>query len=108
MNIILVSAKEAIMKIASLADVKAKFSSYVKATKTSPVVITRNGKAVAALVPVGNEEDLERMLMAYNPKLRAILSAARKRVRAGQGIPSDEFWRQVDARYQKRPQRKSA
>jgi len=96
------------MKIASLAEVKAKFSSYVRATKKSPVVVTRNGKAVAAIIPVLDEDDLERILMAYNPRLRAILAAANKRVREGGGIQEDEFWRRVDARYQKRPQRKSA
>ncbi len=96
------------MKVASVAAVKAKFGSYVKASRKSPVVITQNGKAVAAIVPVSNDEDLERILMAYNPKLRAILSASKEQIRAGLGIPSDEFWRQVEARYQKRAQRKSA
>ena len=40
-----------IMKIASLADVKARLSAYVEQCKTEgPVVITRNGKAVAVLL----------------------------------------------------------
>jgi prevent-host-death family protein len=50
------------MKIASVADVKAKFSSYVKASGQGPVVITRNGKAVAAIVPVEDEDDVERLI----------------------------------------------
>ena len=96
------------MKTASIADVKAKFSSYVKASKKSPVVITQNGKAVAAIIPVLHEDDLERLLMAYNPKLRAILAKSKAQIRAGLGIPENEFWRRVESRYQKRPQRKSA
>jgi prevent-host-death family protein len=96
------------MRVASVSAVKAKFGAYVKASRKSPVVITERGKAVAAIIPVLNEEDLERILMAYNPKLRAILNASKAQIKAGLGIPEDEFWRRVDARYQKRPQRKSA
>ena len=39
------------MKIVSLAEVKAKFSAYLQdAETTGPIVITRNGKAVAILL----------------------------------------------------------
>ena len=48
------------MKIASVADVKAHLSAYLKASAQGPVVVTRNGKAVAVLVAVGDDEDLER------------------------------------------------
>jgi prevent-host-death family protein len=83
------------MKIASVADVKAKLSAYVKASERGPVVITRNGKAVAALVTLGDDQDVERLLMGYSPRLRAVLAAARHRVEAGHGIPHDEFWRSI-------------
>ena len=49
------------MKIASIAEVKAKLSSYVKASATGPVVVTRNGKAVAVLLGVDDDEELERL-----------------------------------------------
>jgi prevent-host-death family protein len=39
------------MKIASVADLKAHFSAYLKETEGGPVVVTRNGKAVAVLLP---------------------------------------------------------
>jgi prevent-host-death family protein len=84
------------MKLASLADVKAHFSAYVKATAEGPVVITRNGKAVAVLLAVQDDDELERLLMAHSPRLQAILAAARERIRAGEGIPHDEFWQQVE------------
>jgi prevent-host-death family protein len=94
------------MNIASIADVKAKLSAYVKASTRSPVVITRNGKAVAALVPIADDDELERLMTSYSPKLRAILSKAEARIQAGHGIPHDEFWRQVEQR--SKPKRKSA
>ena len=81
------------MNIASMADVRAKLSAYVKASGKSPVVITRNGKAVAAIVPVTNEDDPARLMLGYSPRLRAILSTARQRIRRGQGVPHARFWK---------------
>jgi antitoxin (DNA-binding transcriptional repressor) of toxin-antitoxin stability system len=69
----------------------------LKAAEQGPIIITRNGKPVAVLVPAGDEEDLERLVMAYSPKLQAILEAARQRFRAGDGIPHDTFWQEVEA-----------
>jgi prevent-host-death family protein len=84
------------MKIASVADVKAHLSAYLKATAQGPVVVTRNGKAVAVLVAVGDEEDLERLLLAHSPRLQALLGAARQRIQEGQGIPHKQFWDKVE------------
>jgi prevent-host-death family protein len=95
------------MKIASVADVKAKFSAYVKASDLGPVVITRNGKAVAAIISM-TDEDIERLLMSYSPKLRAILGAARRRIQNGQGVGHDDFWQQVQSNARPKAHRKSA
>jgi prevent-host-death family protein len=85
------------MKIATASDVKANFSAYLKASEQSPVVITRKGKPVAVLVRAGEEDDLERLLMAHSPRLQAILESARQRFRAGAGIPHETFWQEVEA-----------
>jgi prevent-host-death family protein len=94
------------MKIASVADVKARFSAYVKASGQSPVVITRNGKAVAAIIPLADDDDVERLMLGYSPKLRAILSAARQRIRSGRGIRHEQFWREFDAAKSVKPRRR--
>lgn len=96
------------MKIGSVADVKAKFSAYVRASGQSPVVITRNGKAVAAIIPLSEEDDLERLMLGYSPKLRAILSAARRRIADGRGIPHEQFWRESSPAAKRKSRRKSA
>ena len=88
------------MKIASVADVKAHFSAYLKESETGPVIITRNGKPAAILLNVVDEEELEGLLLAYSPKFRTILQAAREEIKQTGGIPHDEFWRQVDAEYE--------
>ena len=40
------------MRIASVADVKARLSSFLKASADGPVVVTRNGKAIAVLLGI--------------------------------------------------------
>jgi prevent-host-death family protein len=37
------------LKFALVADVKARLSAYLKATRDGPVIVTRNGQAVAVL-----------------------------------------------------------
>lgn len=85
------------MKIASVADVKAHLSAYIKASEDELVVITKNGKPVAVLLPMEDDEELERLALAYSRRFQAILHAAREQIRAGGGIPHDDFWREVEA-----------
>jgi prevent-host-death family protein len=83
------------VKVASLADVKSGFSAYVKESASGPVVVTRNGRPVAVLVAVRDEDELERLLLAHSPRLRAVLEAGRREIRAGNGIPHEKLWEQV-------------
>lgn len=90
------------MKIASVAEVKARLSSYLKESAAGPVVVTRNGKAVAVLVGVEDDDEVERLLLAHSRKLRAILDAADRRIDEGAGIGHEEFWQQVEATHRAR------
>lgn len=85
------------MRKASVAEIKARLSSYLKASASDPIVVTRNGKAVAVLLAVNNEEELERLLSARAPKLNDLLDAAERRIDAGAGISHDEFWNRVES-----------
>jgi prevent-host-death family protein len=80
-----------------MTEVASDFAGYLKASKQGPVVVTRNGKPVAVLLRTAGQEDLERLLMGHSPKLQAILEDARKRFRAGAGIPHETFWKEVQA-----------
>lgn len=84
------------MKIASVAEIKAQFSAFLKASEDGPIVVTRNGRAVAVLVAVQDEEEIERLLMAYSPRLRAILEESRQQIRDGRGIGHEEFWSEIE------------
>ena len=88
------------MKTASVADMKARFGDYLKASQHGPVIVTRKGKRVAVLLTVTDEEELERLVLAHSPKFRAIVQKSVQQIQAGKGIPHDEFWRQVEAESQ--------
>ena len=87
------------MRVAPVADVKAKLSAYLDECKTSgPLVITRNGRAVAILIAPEDEEHLEMMVIASSPKFQAMMERGRKAFREGKTIPHDEFWKMVKRR----------
>ncbi len=80
------------MKIAPVAEIKARFSAYLNACQEGPVVVTKNGHAVAVLLCVENDDDLERLLMAHNPRLRRIVQEGLKSIRESGGLTEDELW----------------
>jgi prevent-host-death family protein len=84
------------MKIASVADVKARLGAYLKASQEGPVIVTRNGKPVAVLLAVTDEDELERLVLAHSPKLQAILDKSRRQIEETGGIPHEVFWREVE------------
>ena len=84
------------MKIASVAHVKARLSAYLKESQEGPVIVTRNGKAVAVLLAITDEDDLERLVLAHTPKFRALLDKSRRQIEETGGIPHDVFWREVE------------
>jgi prevent-host-death family protein len=85
------------MRIASVADVKAKFSGYIKESQQGPVVVTKNGKPIAMLLSVTNEDEIERMILAYSPKFQGMLQVAEQQIREGKGQKHDDLWREVTA-----------
>ncbi len=86
------------MKIAPLADVKARFSSYLKESEEGPIIVTRNGKPVAVLLSIADEEEIDRMVLAYSRKFQRILRAARQQIREDRGIKHQEFWREMETK----------
>ena len=82
---------------ASVAQAKAHFSEMIEAARSGePVIVTRHGKPVVAVVPVPQDpEDRERFLLAHNPMFRSILEVSRD---SGTPIRHDEIWRLVAKR----------
>ena len=84
------------MRIAPLADVKARLSAYLEqAEKEGPIVITRNGKAVAVLLAPHDDDDLENILIARSPRFQAVLNKSRQSIKAGKGLSEKDLWKAV-------------
>jgi prevent-host-death family protein len=84
------------MKIAPLADVKARLSAYLnQAVTDGPVVITRNGRPVAVLVAPRDDADLEALVLSRSPRFQALLDKSRESVRTGKGLSEKRFWKAV-------------
>jgi prevent-host-death family protein len=87
------------MRIVPLAQVKAQLSACVDEVATEgPIIITRNGKAAAVLLAPGDDEELERLVLAHSPRFRALLDKSRQSLKAGKGLSHDEFWKAAKQR----------
>jgi prevent-host-death family protein len=88
------------MRIAPLADVKARLSAYIEQAGThGPVIITRNGRPVAVLVAPLDDADLESLVLARSPRFQALLDKSRQSIRAGKGVSAQDFWQSVAERH---------
>ncbi len=90
-----------IMKIAPIADVKARLSAYLdECGREGPLVITRNGKAVAVLLVPSDNDDLERIMLGRSPRFQALLNRSRKSLKEGKGLTEKAFWEAAGKRSQ--------
>ena len=90
------------MRIAPLAEVKARLSAYIEQCETEgPIVITRNGKAVAVLLAPVDDDDLEELLLARSPRFQSLLDRSRESIKGGKGLSREDFWKAVAERGQK-------
>ncbi len=97
------------MRVASLADVKARLSAYIdELSENGPVLITRNGKTAAVLLAPEDDEDLERLLLGRSRHLQAMLNRSRKSIQEGKGLSREELWQKVESRHRKPAARKGA
>jgi antitoxin (DNA-binding transcriptional repressor) of toxin-antitoxin stability system len=61
-------------------------------------LLTKHGRPVAVLVAVGEEDELERLVLAHTPRLRRLLEEAEERIEATGGVRHKDFWASVRAR----------
>jgi prevent-host-death family protein len=67
------------MRIESLREVKNNFSSVIeRLEETGPVVITKNGKSRAILLPVTESTDIESLLLSSDPRFWKLFEKAAK------------------------------
>ena len=91
------------MRIAPLADVKARLSAYLdQCGVEGPLIITRNGKAAAVLLVPYDDDDMERLMLGRSPRFRALLNRSRQSIKEGKGLSERDFWKVIRQRAQKR------
>ena len=91
------------MRIAPIADVKARLSAYVdECGAEGPIVMTRNGKPVAVLLVPYDDDDLERLLVGRSPRFHALLNRSRQSIKEGKGLSESDFWQAVRKRAHER------
>lgn len=65
------------MKVESLRQVKNNFSEVIeKLNETGPVLVTKNGKGRALLIPVDENTDLETLILSNSPKFWQLFDQA--------------------------------
>jgi len=68
------------MKIENIREVKTRFSRYVRdLPQTGSIVITKNGKPCAALIPVTEDTDLEVLALSRNKRFWKLIDDAVER-----------------------------
>jgi prevent-host-death family protein len=82
------------MKVVEQTEAKAPLADYAADVAQEPVIVTVNGKPVAALVAIENA-DLETVSLSTNPAFRALIERSRARHRAEGGLSGDETRRRL-------------
>jgi len=82
------------MKVVEISKATTSLGDYARRLRKRPVVVTRKGKPVAALVPIENA-DLESISLSTNPKFLAIIERSRQRMKTEGGIPMEEMLRRL-------------
>lgn len=91
------------MKTIEMAEAKDVLSSYAKRLRRQPLVLTRGGRPVAAVVPL-NANDWEDFVVAQHPGFLKVLRRGEERAKTEPDIPLEELLAK-HARESKRPRR---
>jgi antitoxin (DNA-binding transcriptional repressor) of toxin-antitoxin stability system len=78
------------MKVLEQTEATAPLAEYAAGIDQEPVIITSNGKPIAALLPIENA-DLETVSLSTNPKFLELIERSRVRHRTEGGISSEEM-----------------
>jgi prevent-host-death family protein len=82
------------MKIIEMSKATSTLAEYAMEVANEPVIVTSNGKPIAALLAV-EDVDLETLSLRDNPEFLAIMAESRARLKAEGGISSQEMRRRL-------------
>lgn len=81
------------MKTIELSEVAA-LTPHVQPGSHEPVILTRNGQTIAAILPA-DEHDVESLLLSINPQFQVILDRSQRRLESEGALSSAEVRRQL-------------
>ncbi len=82
------------MKTIEMAKATAPLAEYAQDVDKEPIILTKKGKPIAALVTIENA-DLETVTLSTNPKFLALIERSRTRQKTEGGISSEEMRRRL-------------
>lgn len=82
------------MRVIEKTKATAPLAEYTAGVEKEPVIVTRKGKPIAALVSIENA-DLETVSLSTNRKFLKLIERSRARQRTEGGISSDEMRRRL-------------
>jgi antitoxin (DNA-binding transcriptional repressor) of toxin-antitoxin stability system len=82
------------MRILEVAQATTPLAEYADEIEKSPVILTVDGRPVAALVAIENA-DLETVTLSTNPQFRALIERSRVRQQAEGGVSPAEMRRRL-------------
>ena len=97
------------MKTLEMSKATAPLADHAREVDKEPVIVTENGRPVAALMPIENA-DHETVSLGTNARFLALIERSRQRHDGEGGISSDEMRRRLQVERRPRPvtRRKSA
>lgn len=94
------------MKTIEMAEATESLAKYATGSRHETLVVTRKGRPVAALTPIGSQTDLENLAVSNDPEFRALIERSRRLYPAGSGLTTAEVRRKL--RSTRRPGRRSS
>ncbi len=82
------------MKTIEMTKATLSLSDYTKKVKKEPVIVTSEGRPVAALVRISNA-DIETVSLSNNPQFLDLIDRSRVRQRSEGGISTEEMRRRL-------------
>ena len=83
------------MKTVEVSKATLPLSDYTREVKKEPVIVTKEGRPVAALVSLTNA-DFETVSLSNNPKFIALIERSRSRQKSEGGVSPDEIRRRLE------------
>lgn len=80
------------MKTISVTDIQTNLTNTLKESGGEPMVITENDRPIAVISSVLDPEDLERLILAHNPRFNRLIDSANRSIQETGGVKHDDFW----------------